>query len=43
MGRDDTAANALKQVGKRAAGSYFLPTLFGARSKRLVRFLRRFG
>jgi hypothetical protein len=33
----------LGEVGKRAAGSYFLPTLFGERSKRLVRFLRRFG
>jgi len=33
----------LGEVGKRAAGSYFLPTLFGERSKRLVRLLRRFG
>jgi pyruvate/2-oxoglutarate dehydrogenase complex dihydrolipoamide dehydrogenase (E3) component len=33
----------LGEVGKRAAGSYYLPTLFGDRSKRLVRFLRRFG
>ena len=33
----------LGEVGKRAAGSYYLSTLFGERSKRLVRFLRRFG
>jgi len=33
----------LGEVGKRAAGSYYLPSLFGERSKRLVRFLRRFG
>ena len=33
----------LGEVGKRAAGSYFLPGLFGERSRRLVRFLRRFG
>jgi pyruvate/2-oxoglutarate dehydrogenase complex dihydrolipoamide dehydrogenase (E3) component len=33
----------LGEAGKRAAGSYFLPKLFGPRSKRLVRFLRRFG
>ncbi|MFO1058272.1 MAG: FAD-dependent oxidoreductase [Dongiaceae bacterium] len=33
----------LGEAGKRAAGSYFLPSLFGPRSKRLVRFLSRFG
>jgi pyruvate/2-oxoglutarate dehydrogenase complex dihydrolipoamide dehydrogenase (E3) component len=33
----------LGEAGKRAAGSYFMPALFGPRSKRLVRFLRRFG
>jgi pyruvate/2-oxoglutarate dehydrogenase complex dihydrolipoamide dehydrogenase (E3) component len=33
----------LGEVGKRAAGTYFTPSLFGPRSKRLVRFLRRFG
>ena len=32
----------LSEVGKRVAGSYFTPTLFGERTKRLVRFLQRF-
>jgi len=33
----------LGEVSKRAAGSFFAPTLFGPRARRLVRFLRRFG
>ena len=33
----------LGEVGKRAAGNYFLPKLFTERTKRLVRFLARFG
>ena len=33
----------LGEVGKRAAGNYFLPKLFTERTKRLVRFLGRFG
>lgn len=33
----------LGEVGKRAAGSYFMPALFSARTKRLVRFLLRFA
>jgi pyruvate/2-oxoglutarate dehydrogenase complex dihydrolipoamide dehydrogenase (E3) component len=33
----------LGEVTKRAAGSYYTPTLFGARTKALVRFLRLFG
>ena len=33
----------LGEVSKRAAGSFFTPTLFGERSKWLVRFLARFG
>ena len=33
----------LGEVNKRAAGSFFTPMLFGERSRRLVRFLRRFG
>jgi pyruvate/2-oxoglutarate dehydrogenase complex dihydrolipoamide dehydrogenase (E3) component len=32
----------LSEVGKRAAGTYFTPTLFGERTKRLVRFLQHF-
>ncbi len=32
----------LSEVGKRAAGSYFTPSLFSERTKRLVRFLQRF-
>jgi pyruvate/2-oxoglutarate dehydrogenase complex dihydrolipoamide dehydrogenase (E3) component len=31
------------EAGKRAAGSFYLATLFGARTKSLVRFLTRFG
>jgi pyruvate/2-oxoglutarate dehydrogenase complex dihydrolipoamide dehydrogenase (E3) component len=33
----------LAEIGKRAAGNYYLPKLFGERTKRLVRFLARFG
>jgi hypothetical protein len=33
----------LGEVSKRAAGSFFTPTLFGARTKRLVRVLSWFG
>jgi pyruvate/2-oxoglutarate dehydrogenase complex dihydrolipoamide dehydrogenase (E3) component len=33
----------LGEVNKRAAGSYYTPTLFGERTKRIVRFLARFG
>jgi len=33
----------LGEANKRAAGSFFTPMLFGARTRRLVRFLRRFG
>ncbi|MGQ9366710.1 dihydrolipoyl dehydrogenase family protein [Azospirillum sp. ST 5-10] len=33
----------LAESGKRAAGSWFEPTLFGERTRRLVRFLQRFG
>ncbi len=32
----------LGEISKRAAGSFFTPTLFGERTKRLVRFLARF-
>jgi len=31
------------EAGKRAAGSFYTPTLFGPRTRRLVRFLARFG
>jgi pyruvate/2-oxoglutarate dehydrogenase complex dihydrolipoamide dehydrogenase (E3) component len=31
------------EAGKRAAGSFYTPALFGLRSRRLVRFLARFG
>ncbi len=31
------------EVGKRAAGSYFMPKLFSERTKAIVRFLGRFG
>ena len=31
------------EVSKRAAGSYYQPALTGARTKRIVRFLSRFG
>lgn len=33
----------LSEAGKRAAGSYYTPTLFGPRTQKLVRFLSRFG
>ncbi len=33
----------LAEIGKRAAGNYYLPSLFGERTRRLVRFLARFG
>ena len=33
----------LGEAGKRAAGSFFTPKLFSPRTRRLVRFLRRFG
>ena len=31
------------ELGKRAAGSFYTPTLFGPRTRRLVRLLARFG
>jgi hypothetical protein len=31
------------ETGKRAAGAYYTPTLFAPRTRRLVRFLARFG
>ena len=33
----------LGEIGKRAAGSFYTPSLFGERTKRIVRFLARFG
>jgi hypothetical protein len=33
----------LGEVSKRAAGSFYTETLFGERTKKLVRFLRLFG
>ena len=33
----------LGEVSKRAAGSYFAPMLFGERTRKLVRMLRRLG
>ncbi len=33
----------LGEISKRAAGSYFTPKLFGERTRKLVRFLSRFG
>ena len=33
----------LSEVSKRAAGSYYMPSLFSERTKRVVRFLRIFG
>ncbi|MBL6932332.1 MAG: FAD-dependent oxidoreductase [Rhodospirillales bacterium] len=33
----------LGEVSKRAAGSFYTPTLFGERTKKVVRFLRIFG
>lgn len=31
------------EIGKRAAGSYYVPSLFSERTKKVVRFLSRFG
>ena len=31
------------EAGKRAAGSYFVPGLFSARTRKIVAFLARFG
>ena len=31
------------EISKRAAGSYYQPALTSARTKRIVRFLSRFG
>jgi pyruvate/2-oxoglutarate dehydrogenase complex dihydrolipoamide dehydrogenase (E3) component len=33
----------LGEVGKRAAGSFYTPALFSDRTRRIVRFLLRFG
>ena len=33
----------LSEITKRAAGSFYAPTLFSSRTRKLVRFLRRFG
>jgi pyruvate/2-oxoglutarate dehydrogenase complex dihydrolipoamide dehydrogenase (E3) component len=33
----------LGEVNKRAAGSFYTPTLFSPRTRKLVRFLARFG
>jgi hypothetical protein len=33
----------LSEIGKRAAGNFFLPKLFSDRSRRLVRLLARLG
>ena len=33
----------LGKANKRAAGEYFTPSLFGARTRALVKFLSRFG
>jgi pyruvate/2-oxoglutarate dehydrogenase complex dihydrolipoamide dehydrogenase (E3) component len=33
----------LSEAGKRAAGSYYTPALFGERTRKVVRFLSRFG
>ncbi|MGH6952687.1 MAG: dihydrolipoamide dehydrogenase, partial [Alphaproteobacteria bacterium] len=33
----------LAEVSKRAAGSYYVPTLFGERTRRIVRLLARLG
>ena len=33
----------LGEASKRAAGSYYAPTLFGERTQKLVRFLAKFG
>ena len=31
------------EVGKRAAGSFYAPSLFSEKTRRIVRFLARFG
>ena len=31
------------EINKRAAGAFYTPTLFGARTRALVKFLSRFG
>jgi len=33
----------LSELTKRAAGSFYVPTLFSNRTRKLVRFLRNFG
>jgi hypothetical protein len=33
----------LSEAGKRAAGSHYTPILFGERTRKVVRFLSRFG
>ena len=33
----------LGEISKRVAGSYFTPTLFSARTRKVVRFLQRLG
>ena len=33
----------LGEVSKRAAGSYFTPSLFSDRTRKIVRFLNAFG
>ncbi len=33
----------LGEISKRAAGSFYVPTLFSKRTRALVRLLRRFG
>jgi hypothetical protein len=33
----------LGEVNKRVAGSYYTPSLFSERTKKVVRFLRHFG
>jgi pyruvate/2-oxoglutarate dehydrogenase complex dihydrolipoamide dehydrogenase (E3) component len=33
----------LGEASKRAAGSFYTPSLFSERTRRIVRFLRRFG
>jgi hypothetical protein len=33
----------LGEVSKRAAGSFYTPSVFGERTKKVVKFLSRFG
>jgi hypothetical protein len=33
----------LGEINKRAAGSFYTPSLFSARTRKIVRFLARFG